>query len=90
MSLIKSKEEIQIIKEGGIILSNIIKKLKKESIPGVKGEYLNDLAEELITKANGEPSFKGYDNFPTALCLSINEEIVHGVPLKKILRRFLL
>ena len=86
MSLIKSKEEIQIIKEGGRILSNIIKKLKKESIPGVKGEYLNDLAEDLIFKANGKPSFKGYDNFPTALCLSINEEIVHGVPFEKILK----
>ena len=86
MNLIKTKEEIKIIKEGGKILSNIMKRLKKEVIPGIKGEYLNDLAESLILKEGGIPSFKGYDNFPTALCVSINDEIVHGVPFKKILK----
>ncbi|MFA6753827.1 MAG: M24 family metallopeptidase, partial [Candidatus Paceibacterota bacterium] len=83
MALIKTKEEIEAIEEGGKILAGIMDRLKKEVIVGVSGDHLNNLAEELILKNKGIPSFKNYNGFPAALCLSLNEEIVHGIPFGK-------
>ena len=83
MALIKTKEEIEAIEEGGKILAGIMDCLKKEVIVGVSGDHLNNLAEELILKNKGFPSFKNYNGFPAALCLSLNEEIVHGIPFGK-------
>lgn len=83
MVLIKTKKEIEIIKEGGKILASVMDRLKKEVVVGVSGDYLNNLAEEMILKNNGKPSFKNYNDFPAALCLSLNEEIVHGIPFGK-------
>jgi methionyl aminopeptidase len=80
MVKIKSAAEIKIMAEGGRILAGIIKKLIKETKPGVSTQQLNDLAEELILKSGGQCSFKGYQNYPACLCVSLNEEIVHGLP----------
>ncbi len=87
MSLIKTKDEIKIIEEGGKILAEIMERLKEETVPGISGDYLNSLAEDLILKYKGKPSFKNYNGFPASLCLSINEEVVHGVPFKKIIKK---
>jgi methionyl aminopeptidase len=81
--LLKSKEEVQIIKDGGKILGRILKDLLNEAKPGISTEYLENLACEWIAKAGGRPAFKNYEVwgghfFPTALCTSINEEIVHA------------
>jgi len=80
MISIKSEKEIQIMEEGGKILAGIMKELKKKVKPGVTTKELNRLAESLILKFNGKPSFKGYEGFPASLCTSVNEEVVHGVP----------
>lgn len=83
MTTIKSEKEIEILKEGGKILANIIKKIISEIKPGITTGQLEDLACSLIKKAGGRPSFKEYktkeDNkpFPTALCISVNDEVVH-------------
>ncbi|MBD3247957.1 type I methionyl aminopeptidase [Candidatus Falkowbacteria bacterium] len=78
----KTKEEIKILKEGGKKLGSIMKRLVREVKPGVSTEDLEKLACELIKKADGRPAFKNFEifsgeYFPTALCTSVNNEIVH-------------
>ena len=82
MISIKTPEEIKIMAEGGKILAMIMEELKKKVEPGIATEELNRVAEILIFKYGAEPNFKGYNNFPAALCTSVNEEIVHSVPSK--------
>jgi len=83
---IKTKEEIKILKEGGIILSRILKRVALEAKVGVSAKYLDDFAYKLIKKNGGEPSFLNYKPdfalkpFPNSLCVSLNEVIVHGLP----------
>jgi methionyl aminopeptidase len=79
---IKTKQEIQVMKKGGMILASIIDELEKEIKVGIEGAYLEKRAQGLIAKAGGKCSFKGQDGFPSCLCFSINEEIVHGIPNK--------
>jgi methionyl aminopeptidase len=86
MITIKTKDEIAVLRAGGKILSRILKRLAAEVKPGINTEKLEILAVELIEKAGGRPSFKNYEigngrYFPTALCASINNEIVHGLPI---------
>lgn len=83
MIRIKTKDEIEILRKGGKILSNILEKIIIKVRPGVETGDLEKMACDLIRKAGGYPSFKGYAMhdgiiFPTALCTSINEEIVHA------------
>jgi len=77
---IYSEKEIETIRQGGKILAKIMKKIKKEVKSGITTEYLNKVAEDLIFAHGAKPSFKGFNNFPKSLCVSINEEVVHGVP----------
>ncbi len=81
--LIKGDEEIAIIREGGKTLANILDKTLAMVKPGVTTKELEDFANFEIEKAGGRPAFKDYPmgpdlNFPSALCTSINEEVVHG------------
>lgn len=82
---IKSEKEIEIMAEGGKILASILKEIKEKAVIGIEIQELNRVAETLLFKY-GEPSFKGYDNFPAGLCISINEVIVHGAPSKRKLK----
>lgn len=68
------------MKKGGLILAQTLEELGKEVKIGVIGEYLEKKAQGLIAKHGGKCSFKGQDGFPSCLCFSINEEIVHGIP----------
>lgn len=86
MISIKTPEEIKIMAEGGKILAEIIKELERQVKPGIATRELNRVAETLILKSGGKPSFKNYKGFPAALCVSINEEIVHGIPSSRILK----
>jgi len=82
----KKEEEIAIMREGGKIHARILKEVAKKIKPGVKTDALNTYAEQLIDEAGGTASFLGYQPYdakkpyPAALCVSINEEIVHGIP----------
>jgi methionyl aminopeptidase len=84
MALLKSQPEIEVLKTGGKILSEILKLVAKKAQAGVTTEELDELAEKLILEQGGEPSFKGYGDhgpvYPATLCTSINEQVVHGVP----------
>ncbi len=87
MITIKTNEEIKILRAGGQILARILDQVAKAVKPGVNTADLEALACRLIEQAGGRPSFKGYasgakgEKFPTALCTSINEEIVHAPAL---------
>lgn len=76
----KSPEEIKILREGGKILGSILKNLVSQVREGQTGTALNQQAEEMIAKAGGTPSFKNYHGFPAALCVSVNQAVVHGIP----------
>jgi len=78
----KSESEIALLKEGGKKLAEIVYKLASLVKPGMTGEKLNEVALVLIKKAGGEPSFLNYNNFPAAICVSVDNVVVHGVPSK--------
>lgn len=80
MITIKSQKEIEIMREAGKRLSFVMKQVKAEAKVGVATKELNNYAEELIAEKDSKPAFKGYKGFPAALCVSLNQEIVHGVP----------
>ncbi len=89
MSLIKTAAEIQAMREGGAILSRALQAAVDAAKPGVTMKELDDIATKYIEDAGGEPSFKGYTAggsvpFPTTMCISKNEEVVHGLGNRKI------
>ncbi len=86
MISIKTPEEIEIIAEGGKILAKIMKELEKKVQPGITTKELDRVAEALILKSGGKCSFKGHEGYPNCLCTSIDEEIVHAIPSKRVLK----
>lgn len=90
MISLKSAREIEIMRRANVIVAEILKELKKKAAPGVTTLELDALAEELTYKKKARPAFKGYSMagrvYPRALCTSINEEIVHGIPSDRALR----
>ena len=90
MISIKSAREIEIMRRANIIVAEVLKELKQKVAPGVTTLELDALAEELTLKRKAIPAFKGYvvagRVFPRSLCVSINEEIVHGIPSTRALK----
>lgn len=82
----KTSEEVQIIKEGAQILGKAHGEVAKYIKEGVKTSFLDKIAEEYIRDFNGVPSFKGYNGFPSSLCISVNEVVVHGFPSDYVLK----
>src|SRR3989344_5944717 len=80
MSLIKSQKEIEIMKEGGKILAEVLEEISKMAKPGITTLDLDRAAEALILAKGAKPAFKGYEGFSYSLCASINDGIVHGYP----------
>ena len=81
--LLKSKEEIEIMREANRIVAEVLDELKKIIMPGITTEELNSVAERITKKRGAKPAFKGYGGYPKSLCVSINDEVVHGIPSKK-------
>ncbi|MCL6257985.1 type I methionyl aminopeptidase [Aquiflexum sp. TKW24L] len=82
----KTSEEVQIIKHGAQILGKAHGEVAKHIKEGVKTSFLDKIAEEYIRDNDGVPSFKGYNGFPSALCISVNEVVVHGFPSNYVLK----
>jgi methionyl aminopeptidase len=76
----KTFDEVQLIKEGAQILGKAHAEVAKNIKEGVKTSFLDKIAEEYIRDNQGVPSFKGYNGFPSSLCISVNEVVVHGFP----------
>lgn len=87
MSLLKTPEEITRLKEGGVILSRTLREIRAACVPGASTAALDQIARDRFAEVGGSASFLGYKThkkgtpFPGALCISINEEVVHGLPL---------
>ena len=84
--ILKSAREIELLRGAGRVVHRVLAKMHEIAGPGVTTAELNRVAEEIIAEAGGTPLFKGVENaqarfpFPAALCTSINEELVHGIP----------
>ena len=86
MVIIKSDEEIGTMRECGKVLAAILDKLRAEIRPGIKTAQLDVIMAEETEKRKVLPSFKNYRGFPANLCVSVNDEIVHGIPGERILQ----
>jgi methionyl aminopeptidase len=80
---IKSVAEQESMRKGGQILAKILIELKERAVPGVTRKELDDLARRLCLKYGVKPSFLGYGGYPAALCVSVNNEVVHGLPTEQ-------
>lgn len=80
MIIIKNHNEITLMKKAGRIVGETLLLLENEVKPGVATAQLDRMAEEFITKHGAKPSFKGLYGFPSSLCISVNEQVIHGFP----------
>ena len=80
MIILKSPEEIALMRRAGRIVADTVERLMGEVRPGISTGDLDVIAERLIRESGALPSFKGYRGFPGTICTSLNEEIVHGIP----------
>ena len=86
MITLKSKREIELLKEAGHIVYLTHQYLRPFIKAGIKTKELDKLAEDFIKSNDATPSFKGYEGFPSTLCISINDEVVHGFPSDRTLK----
>jgi len=80
MIILKSAREIDIMRRANNIVAETHALLAEKLKPGISTAELDEIAENFIRKNGAIPSFKGYRGFPAAVCISINEEVVHGIP----------
>ena len=83
---LKSKSDLAMLRESGRILAEVIFELEKSVVPGITTAEIDRVAEELISRRKVVPAFKGYRGFPAVSCVSVNEEIVHGIPGSRIIK----
>ena len=86
MSLIKTSEEIELIRESAQLVSKTLGMIASEIKPGINTLYLDNLAESFIRDHKGVPGFLGLYDFPNTLCISPNSQVVHGIPNKEIIK----
>jgi methionyl aminopeptidase len=85
--LLKNTEDLKLLHKANTVVAETLQELKKHIKPGVTTEMLDRITEDFIRSKNGTPAFKGYRGYPASLCISINEEVVHGIPGKRELKR---
>ena len=79
----KSKREIELMRQAGLILAQTRLELERHLKIGISTHELDEIAEKFIINAGATPSFKNYQGFPKSICISVNEEVIHGIPSKK-------
>ncbi|RLD38644.1 MAG: type I methionyl aminopeptidase [Bacteroidetes bacterium] len=77
---IKTEEEIELLRESSLLVGKTLAEVAKLIRPGLETIVLDNIAEEFIRDHDAEPGFKGYNGFPYTLCISVNEQVVHGFP----------
>ncbi|MGQ9484753.1 MAG: type I methionyl aminopeptidase [Desulfosoma sp.] len=83
MIILKTREDVEKIRKACLIVAEVLERLREVVAPGVSTWDLNAMSEEEAEKRGAVPAFKGYHGFPYALCTSVNNEVVHGMPSKK-------
>ncbi|MGG7178944.1 type I methionyl aminopeptidase [Clostridium paraputrificum] len=86
MIIIKNNHEIDLMRDAGRIVAETLLLVEEKVKPGITTAELDRIAEEFITKHGAKPSFKGLYGFPSSLCISVNEQVVHGIPGAYILK----
>ncbi|MGB4206133.1 MAG: type I methionyl aminopeptidase [Bacteroidales bacterium] len=86
MIYLKTEEEIQLIRHSSLLVGKTIAEVARHIKPGITTIKLDQIAEEFIRDHGAKPGFKGYRGFPATLCVSVNENVVHGIPDKYELR----
>jgi len=81
--LIKTPDEIKLMRDANQIVAEVLCLMQKNVSPGITTFELDQMAEALCRRRKSTPAFKGYHGFPSSLCVSINEEVVHGIPTRK-------
>jgi methionyl aminopeptidase len=84
--VIKSAREIALMRQAGHIVAETLAVLAEKVRPGVTTRELDQLTNRTIAKQGATPSFKGYRGFPASLCASVNDEVVHGIPDRRVLK----
>ncbi len=87
MILLKNTEDIRLLHRANIMVAETLEELRSHIKPGITTAELDRIAEEYIRSHKGIPAFKGYRGYPATLCISINEEVVHGIPGKRALKK---
>jgi methionyl aminopeptidase len=82
---IKTQDEIDLLRDAGKTLAGIVERLKSSLTNGITTREIDRIAEDLIRESGAKPAFKGYRGFPGCVCLSVNEEVVHGIPKDRII-----
>lgn len=86
MVIIKTDEQINKMRAGGKVLARILREVSAAARPGVVTKDLDKLSYDLAVKNKGKPSFLDYQGYPASLCVSLNEEVVHGIPSERRLK----
>lgn len=92
MIICKSADEIRLMREAGRIVAKVFLKIEEIIKPGITTDYIDKITEEIITGEKAIPAFKGYVGkigkkpFPNSVCISINEQVVHGIPGKRVIK----
>jgi len=84
---LKTKHEIELMATAGRLLNSVITDMKAACVPGITTGDLDRLADRLIRKGGAQPGFLGYQDFPKSTCISVNDEVVHGIPGKRVIRQ---
>lgn len=80
MICLKSERELSFMRQAGQLTAKVLKAMEEAVKPGITTGELDAIAEDLIVRNGGTPSFKGYNGFPASICTSVNNEVVHGIP----------
>jgi methionyl aminopeptidase len=80
MIYLKSEEEIELLRENNLLVSATLAEVGRHIAPGVTTKELDRIAEEFIRSHGAVPAFLGYNGYPATLCVSVNENVVHGIP----------
>jgi methionyl aminopeptidase len=83
---IRAPQEVEIMRRGNRLVAQVLRRLREAIKPGCTTQELDQIAERFIRAAGAAPAFKGYRGYPATLCVSINEQVVHGIPGSRQLR----
>jgi len=78
--VLKSAREIEIMRRAGSVLADVVERLREIVTPGISTLEIDEDVEAFIASRGAQPAFKGYRGFPATVCVSINDEVVHGIP----------